>query len=119
MDDYIIFDDYVVDDFSRFNVVITVDPIVEEYNEDDCEAVFQKCATTISTSVRTKDSIIRAGNHFYLSLPELTELGELDVVERLRSRLVDEGVYFFADTTIDARIIDSDNKYKTWYKVAV
>lgn len=119
MDDYIIFDDYTVDDFSKFNVVITVDPIVEEYSEEECEEVYQKYGNTISTSIRTGDFIVRSGNHFYLNVPRITKQTELDVVDRLRSRLVDAGMYFFADTTIDARIPDNDNKFRTWYKVAV
>ncbi|MCR4847176.1 MAG: hypothetical protein K5865_10600 [Eubacterium sp.] len=119
MDDYIIFDDYTVDDFSKYNLMITVEPIVEEYDDEDREHIFQECGTAISSSIRTRDFIVQEGNHFYLSLSELNNQNELEVVDRLRRRLVDAGMYFLANTVIDARIKGEDMKYKTWYKVAV
>ena len=119
MSDYIIFDDYVLDDFSKFNMVITVNPIMEVYDEEEFERVYNKCGKAIASSVRTRDYIVREGNHFYLSLSDMNKEKELDVVDRLRNRLVDEGVYFFADTVIDARLPGVDMKYNTWYKVAV
>lgn len=100
-------------------LMITVNPIMDDNDDVEFEDIMDEFGSEVHGCLRKSDSIMRKGNSFYLLLPEMTEQNKLVVINRIKSRLQDNGVYYLVDISIDAMMIGPEMEYATWNKVAV
>ena len=98
-------------------LMITVNPLVDD--KEEWEDIFQDFGDVVHGCLRKSDSIMRRANQFFLLLPDVTEQNKLVIINRIKSRLQDNGVYYMVDINMDAMTIGPDMEYETWYNVAV